>query len=450
MKVLAAALLVVAALSATGAAAPQSSTCCLDAPVSDVDPQWSKDGRRIAFVRYEKTGLSTFVTMAAGGRDERRLVSLGSDYLPNASWQRPLLSPDWTKVALIHYSTLKVRSVDGSDVHEIGAGVRRFDWSPGSKRLAFDQTDSGNNSEMFVVESDGSGLRSLGGGQSPAWSPTGDRIAFVAPSGNLYVMQADGSGRRLVYDGHGAVTYFPSWSPQGDRIAFFSRSTLIIVATDGTRLAEIPSDYEMKPPQWSFDGTLIAVETPPATSVVRVDPWEQWQFEGHRDPSWSPVANELTASFDGRCRTYGIYRISVGAKSRRLTLKCHIRGTDGPDVLTGTPSADIISGLGGDDQLLGGGAEDLLFGGPGPDDLRGGPGRDSINGNAGRDVLRDGPGNDGLRGGPGNDRILAAGNSGRRFDEPSRDIVDCGRGRHDVAFVDAIDRVSNCETVHRS
>lgn len=463
----------------------------MQAPVSDFDPQWSKDGSRIAFVRRESTGLSAVVTMAAGGGDERRLVSLGSSFEPNASWQRPQLSPDWTKVALIHKSKLELRSVGSPEVYEFGTRVRTFAWSPDSRHLVFDQTYDDNTSEIFIVDSDGSGLRSLGPGKSPAWSPSGDRILFVEHVyGALYAMQPDGSGRTLVWDGQGAVPYLPSWSPLGDRIAFYAHSALVVIDISGTRLDEILTDYYVEPPQWSFDGTLVAVEAPSVLSVFRIRTFDHWSFEGRREPHWSPVANELAASFDGRCQPYGIYRMSLLA-SRRLTLDCHIRGTAGPDVLTGTSVTDIVTGLAGDDELSGSGEEDrlfggaggdtllggnsgdflqggygpdlliggsvgqdphsevddVLFGGPGPDDLRGGPGRDSLSGDTGNDVLRGGPDADTLLGGPGNDRIFASGDV--QEEQQVHDIVRCGPGRHDVAFVDRIDQVSGCETVHR-
>jgi Tol biopolymer transport system component len=496
VKVLAAAFLIGVALSATGAAAPQSSPCCGE----DFDPQWSRDGSRIAFVRREPTGLSAFYTMASGGGDERRLVSLGSDY---SSWRQrpPLLTPDWTRVALIGVASalrrpsLQIKSVDGSQVREIGSNVVSFAWSPDSRHIAFHETDSGNHSTIFVAESDGSGLRSLGPGEAPAWSPDGSRIAFVSPAGLLYEMQADGSGRRLVYDGHGAQVYAPSWSPLGDRIAFYGASSLIVVASDGTRLYDTFADYLSKPPKWSFDGSLIASEGPNIFSVLRIGTTDRWSFQDRFDPSWSPLANELTASFSGRCRRSAIYRMSVTSTSRRLTLDCHIRGTDAPDVLKGTSYTDIITGLAGDDELLGadgadrliggpggdtllggnmgdrleggygsdlliGGnigrdysdptdVEDSLFGGPGPDDLRGGAARDILSGDAGNDVLRGGPGADTLYGGPGSDRILASGDTPDEFGRPVRDIVRCGAGRHDVAFVGRQDTVHGCEIVHR-
>jgi Ca2+-binding RTX toxin-like protein len=205
------------------------------------------------------------------------------------------------------------------------------------------------------------------------------------------------------------------------------------------------------------------------------------------------LANELTASFDGRCQRNGIYRMPRSGPSRRLTLDCHIRGTERNDTLDGTPFTDIVSGLAGDDELLGedgqdrlsggpgadtllggdladrldggygadlliGGSfegdpftqiDDSLSGGPGPDDLRGGPGRDLLNGDTGNDILRGGPDQDILFGGPGNDRLFASGDPTDESGRGIRDVVACGRGRHDVAYVDRQDRVSGCETVHR-
>ena len=491
MKIFVAALVSFAALSASGAAAPQSSPCC----TGDFDPQWSQDGSRVAFVRQDPSGLSALYTMASSGGDERRLVSLGEDF---GTWQDypPVLSPDWTKVALIAGASvrkLKIESVGRNEVHEIASGVFSFAWSPDGRQIAFHETDFGNNSKIFVANSDGSGLRSLATGQSPAWSPAGDRLAFVAPDGKLYFVNADGSGRRLVFDGNGAFVYAPSWSPSGDRIAFFARSQLVVISSDGTPLSATPTDNRATPPKWSSNGSLVAVEAPNAFSVVRLGTQDFWSFPNRTDPSWSPVADELAASFPGPCQQSGIYRIAVPSTSRRLTLDCHIRGTSGADVLTGTPFRDIITGLAGDDELLGGdgvdrlmggpggdtllggnqgdrleggyGADlliggsfqqdpnttvdDRLIGGPGADELRGGPGSDNLTGNTGNDVLRGGTGEDSLYGGPGNDRIFASGDPTDEQGRTAHDFVACGGGRHDVAFVDRADRVSGCETVHR-
>jgi Tol biopolymer transport system component len=494
VKLFAAALIAIAALSVSGGAAPSSSSCCHGAPLEDFDPQWSSDGSQIAFIRAESSGLSALYTMAIDGGNLRQLLSLGNDYQANATRQRPLLSPDWTRLALIERSSaLKIESVDSSQRSEVGTNVVSFAWSPDGRQITFHETDLGNNSELFVVNSNGTGLRNLGPGQSPAWSPAGDRIAFIDPAGKLYVMQANGTARRLVYDGNGAVLYAPSWSPHGDRLAFFARSNLLVASADGGLLKDIPTDYDsLKPPRWSFDGTLIAVEPPNRLSIVRLETRIVSTFENRRDASWSPTANELVASFDGPCQRNGIYRMSLSSTSRRLTLDCHIRGTDDPDALEGTPLRDIIAALAGDDEVSGRGGEDRLLGGPGddtllggdladrveggygadlliggsfpqdpftqvddrllggpgPDDLSGGPGRDVLSGDVGNDVLRGGADEDVLLGGPGNDRIFASGDNPENG-LPLKEVVDCGAGRRDIAFVDRSDRVRRCETVHR-
>jgi uncharacterized repeat protein (TIGR01451 family)/CSLREA domain-containing protein len=114
-------------------------------------------------------------------------------------------------------------------------------------------------------------------------------------------------------------------------------------------------------------------------------------------------------------------------------------GTAGADTLNGTPKGDLLQGLGGNDTLFGRAGADCLDGGNGNDKLFGGSGNDRLNGGKGNDSLTGGPGHDVLNGGPGNDTIHA--NDGQH------DTIDCGKGKHDKAFVDSHDSVRNCETV---
>ena len=59
---------------------------------------------------------------------------------------------------------------------------------------------------------------------SPSWSSDGGRIAFDSlrdGNGEIYVMNADGSGQTRLTDDPG-FDGSPSWSPDGSRIAFQS------------------------------------------------------------------------------------------------------------------------------------------------------------------------------------------------------------------------------------
>jgi Tol biopolymer transport system component len=65
----------------------------------------------------------------------------------------------------------------------------RVSWSPDSKMLAFDRL-SGDHYDIFAIRVDGTGLVKLASGWEPAWSPDGDKIAFVK-DGQIHVMYLD-------------------------------------------------------------------------------------------------------------------------------------------------------------------------------------------------------------------------------------------------------------------
>jgi Ca2+-binding RTX toxin-like protein len=116
--------------------------------------------------------------------------------------------------------------------------------------------------------------------------------------------------------------------------------------------------------------------------------------------------------------------------------------TSGADDFQGTDAADRVRGLRGADRLRGAGGNDCLTGNRGRDRLRGDAGTDRLAGGRGSDRVRGGAGTDRLAGGRGSDRIGAL--DGRR------DVVRCGRGKHDRARVDRrLDRVRGCERVRR-
>ena len=81
-----------------------------------------------------------------------------------------------------------------------------FRWSPDGRRIAF-TTNRDGNTELYVMNADGSGQRRLTRTPerfegNPAWSPDGSRIAFqregLKPRWAFLVMNADGSGVRKV------------------------------------------------------------------------------------------------------------------------------------------------------------------------------------------------------------------------------------------------------------
>ena len=89
-------------------------------------------------------------------------------------------------------------------------------WSPRGDRIAFVAMDDGNNFNVYTIAPDGSDavrLTSGGSNENPVWSPDGRFLVFSstrAGAADLYVMRADGSGlRRLTWSGGNTM---PSWS----------------------------------------------------------------------------------------------------------------------------------------------------------------------------------------------------------------------------------------------
>ena len=86
--------------------------------------------------------------------------------------------------------------------------------------MTYDESAPGEGTHIYVMKPDGTNNVRLttGAGEDtdPAWSPDGDRIAFIR-SGNLTVMNADGTNHRPLTLTRDAAN--PAWSPNGSMIA---------------------------------------------------------------------------------------------------------------------------------------------------------------------------------------------------------------------------------------
>ncbi len=113
-------------------------------------------------------------------------------------------------------------------------------WSPDDKQIAFSGS-RGGISDLYIVNSDGKGLRQLTndlyGDLQPAWSPDGRRIAFAterSPETDLSILKLSKwriavmdvqSGAIDVLPNQGGLNLNPQWSPDGGELAFISDRT---------------------------------------------------------------------------------------------------------------------------------------------------------------------------------------------------------------------------------
>ncbi len=212
----------------------------------DDKPEWSPDGRRIAFARSGENPVPEEIwTANAKGRDLQRLTT----------WNAGSAAPTWTPEGRIVYFTTKdfpppaspddppppselySMAADGSDQRRLTSeAVMKTDpaVSPADGTVAYiafrpvAAEPGAFDLGLFSVAADGSGQRTLAPFTprravfSASWSPDGSRIVFELASrgqSDLAVMNADGTGRRRLTRTRALETN-PVWSPDGRMIAF--------------------------------------------------------------------------------------------------------------------------------------------------------------------------------------------------------------------------------------
>jgi hypothetical protein len=171
-------------------------------------------------------------------------------------------------------------------------------WSPDGTQIAFSRRQASFAGDIYVMNADGSGLKRLtddgSNDANPAWSPDGSKIAFER-NGAIYVMNADGSAVQPLTSG--GSDFDPTWSPDGSRIAFGSSrkgaNAIYVMASDGTAIHQITSglvnDYH---PSWSPDGQRIAFQRVDSTfwGIYLINPDGTGQTKltlFGQTPSWS-------------------------------------------------------------------------------------------------------------------------------------------------------------------
>lgn len=104
-------------------------------------------------------------------------------------------------------------------------------------------TESGA-SALYAVRSNGTGLHLVArGGDAPAWSPTGERLAFADGRGIVVVDFRTGRRRRLADTGlDDPADVGPAWSPDGERILYRGVDLRGAPAGDHLQLLTVEAD----------------------------------------------------------------------------------------------------------------------------------------------------------------------------------------------------------------
>jgi Tol biopolymer transport system component len=205
---------------------------------------WSPDGRVLAFVLPGEFLGADVYTVGRDGSGVRLVAknAYGPSWSPGG--KRLLIARDARNL-----------SVDLDTIRPEGTGLRRLSrqrdgvfaptWSPTGERIAF----LGSDDALYLIDAHGRHRRRLAGrfGTHLSWSPDGSTLAFeirgVSPNLNADIGTVDletGKRRTLTHDP--GDEFSPAWSPDGREIAYVANTEIWLMGADGGHQHQLTHD----------------------------------------------------------------------------------------------------------------------------------------------------------------------------------------------------------------
>lgn len=235
------------------------------------------------------------------------------------------------------------------------------DWSPDGTKIVYQSNRNDNDSEIYVMNSDGTEIKRLtlspGLDETPVWSPDGKQIMFVSNrTGNndVYIMDASGENLKNLTqhpsnDGHphflpdgkgfvfGSTRAMPESTWSGDQWTNETNHEIYEMLLDGTGLKRITdfSGWDTFP-DVSPDGSKVAFRRRLNTDngnlkynsevfVANRDGSNAYNLTNYPDhdgwPAWSPDGTKIAfASERERFDNWQIYTVNIdGSELTRIT-----------------------------------------------------------------------------------------------------------------------------------
>jgi TolB protein len=263
-------------------------------PVQDAYPHVSKDGR-IVFQSKRAGGSKLFIAKLDGSDLHELISGPGDDHTP-------MWSPDGKFIAFASArdgnEDVWIVGADGTGLRNLTRDFPKDDshpaWSPDGKRIIFCSTrGDGENDDIYVMNADGTNVvrltdNGLYWDTFPSFSPDGGKILFrrllrirteegTGINSEIFVMNADGTGA-LNLSKDGFFDGWPAWSPDGRYIAFSSNREdyyqIFVMKADGSGVQQVvhSSSTDVRP-KWLPDGRGLVFnrESEGRLEILRAD-----------------------------------------------------------------------------------------------------------------------------------------------------------------------------------
>lgn len=267
-------------------------------------PAWSPDGLTIAFDCQVESNNLDICSINIDGTGFMRLTS-------DPSWDSgAAYSPDGLTVAFATYRygagpTIAVMNPDGTGVGQVGAGISgvRPAWSPDGTRIALFTSYSPEGvacdadgsicwealerNDVWVMNADGSELRSIASGRNPAWALAVRPVAsFISQGCEGLTCSFDGSGS---WGGTGTISY--SWD-FGDGTTDFGPTATHSYATSGIYTVTLTAEDGAGVTGTQSRSLVVSSNLPPTAAFTYACSGRQCTFDGtsSSDPNGPIVA----------------------------------------------------------------------------------------------------------------------------------------------------------------
>lgn len=203
-----------------------------DGKAAEIEPTYSRDGRRIAFVRFSNGGSDIWV-MNSDGSNQRPVTQTAAGEV------QPAFFPSGRSVAFVRsapsggFAVFSLR-LDGTGERRLAVGATFPAISPNGRWLAFTRRPSRNGIGLIDLRTGEERILPSGISQDADFSPDGRRLVFAGqrPCGSkgarrlalLTIGLHDSRPRMLLPTcGRPFLPSDPAWSPRGNRIVFVRR-----------------------------------------------------------------------------------------------------------------------------------------------------------------------------------------------------------------------------------
>lgn len=194
-------------------------------------PHMSKNGQNIVFVSSRHQHEDIY-TMKFNGTDVKRLTEK-----LNLSNDNPKWSPDGKKIAFVSFSgnpkspkaDIYLINADGTGLTTLTNTGDNFapDWSPDGKKMLIVSSRTGHE-EIYTLNLANNEFKQITQLKAeigaPRWSPDGTKIVFMInkdhKSSHICIMSADGTKLQEMTTKEWPYNYVPSWSPDGKNIIY--------------------------------------------------------------------------------------------------------------------------------------------------------------------------------------------------------------------------------------